>query len=239
MWELLAFSAGLLGIVGGLWYWKRIGDSRRGQRLAQPFIRLGFVPITDSLEDERLQRAARKVDSEGAVAWYLVRLRGTVGGAPSSNEEPMEVIVTLQEADAWASKREVGSAPAVSLQTRINRPIESFRIGPPLPLGMRPIEKGLRAPLSGFADAGLEKTWFLYSGSIRSAESSLPRSILDDPQPEEFWMCDGGVLRLTSNVDLTDETAAGALARLRMARDHVCAGSGLPLTPRTPSPRSA
>ena len=182
---LLAAGLGLLFLMGLAFADRRTIE--RAERAAGPFLRSGFVPIDDPHEREMLLAAARKRDTEGVGGGHVVLLHGLY--------RDVEIVFTLQPVDVHASKREIDQVPTISLEAHVTASPTPFRIGPPLGLGFRPIERGLRALPSGFRDESLEPRWFMYAGAPATAESLLPPEVLQSPWPEERWSGGGGMLR--------------------------------------------
>ncbi len=181
-------------------------------RRAVMLFELGFEITEDPAVRERMLKLGKSKSGEGDFP-YFARFKGAVDG--------VEVLATVQNCDIWATGRENPTAGALTLHTSINPRIPGFRLGPPLPFGHRPLEKLLRAPLSGFIDSSLEKPWHIYSGSAQSAELNLPRSLLDSSVPDEYWTCESGELRFTVCGDLMPEQLANALAQFGLVAAHL------------------
>lgn len=209
---LAAGVGAFAGFIAFLFYSVRKGACAELERRAAMLFELGFEIIENPAVRKEMLKLGKPKSIEGDFP-YLARFKGTVDG--------VEVLATVQNCDIWATGHENSAAGALTLHTAVNPRIPGFRLGPPLPFGYRPLEKLLRAPLSGFIDSSLEKPWYIYSGSAQSAELNLPRSLLDNPVPDEYWTCESGQLRFTVCGDLQPEQLANALAQFGLVATHL------------------
>ncbi len=188
-------------------YWLLCGERKtieHAEQEAKPFVHLGFRSIEDHSLRSAVLEAHRKKDSEHAGT--LTLLRGEHRG--------VSITITLADVDQHATPQEVCHGRVTMLETAASACPSLFRIGPPLAIGHRGLERFLRAPLSGFNDPALERSWYMYQGRPEIAETLLPTYILRAPWPEERWSSIGGVVRATWYGRFPSERASEALDRL-------------------------
>ena len=188
-------------------YWLLCGERatiEHAEQEAQPFVRLGFQSIDDPSLRRAVLEAQRKKNSEHAGT--LTLLRGEYRG--------VSITITLADVDLYATPQEVCFGRVTMLEATAGASPSPFRIGPPLAIGHRALERFLRAPVSGFNDTELERSWYMYQGRPDIAETFMPADILRNPWPDERWSSIGGVVRATWYGQFPPERVSEALDRL-------------------------
>ncbi len=208
-----AAGSGLLAVfVAFSLYMVRKDTCKELDQRAALLFELGFETVEDDTARKQLLKLGKRRTKKAEFP-YLARFRCAVDG--------VQVFATVQNCDVWATDREISPADALTLHAQVNPGIPGFRLGPPLAFAHRPLENFLRAPLSGFIDSSLEKSWYIYAGSAPSAELNLPRSLLDTPATNEYWTCEEGELRFTTFGELSHEQLRDAIAQLVIVAAHL------------------